>query len=222
MWHFSLQDSLCRQIPCSYSWHELCLVPAQGPDYLTHYSLNCSHSWVKEVGRFMNGKTLKLVVLTASIVLFVFFGFSEKKVKANFQGPLPGLTGAPGESTCSSCHAGGPTGGVLTIEGLPDNYTSGQQITVTVRLNHPGRPRFGFELTVLGSNGQSAGTIELIEPQRTQLINSVFGPPRVYIEHTATGTSPSSGQGLWQFRWTAPAASTGACDILRGGKLCEW
>ena len=165
----------------------------------------------------MNGKILKLAVLTASIVLFVFFGFSEKKVKANFNGPLPGLTGAPGESTCASCHAGGPAGGVLTIEGLPDNYTSNQQITVTVRLNHPGRPRFGFELTAIAGNGQSVGTIELIEPQRTQLINSVFGPPRVYIEHTATGTNPSSGQGLWTFRWTAPATSTGPVTFYAAG-----
>jgi uncharacterized protein (TIGR03437 family) len=169
----------------------------------------------------MNGKTLKLVVLTASIVLFVFFGFSEHRATAFSGGPDPGLTGAPGESTCSACHGGGPPGGVLTIEGLPQNYTAGQQIVVTVRLNQAGRGRFGFELTAIGGNGQSAGTIELTEPQRTQLKNSFAGPPRVYVEHTFAGIAPQSGQGLWTFRWTAPATSVGPVTFYVAGNAAN-
>jgi uncharacterized protein (TIGR03437 family) len=166
----------------------------------------------------MNGKTLKLVVLMSSIFLFVFFGFSEHKTTANSGGASPGLTGAPGEQTCTLCHSGGPPGGVLTIEGLPQGYTAGQQIVVTVRLNQAGRGSYGFQLTAIGNNnGQSAGTIELTEPQRTQLKNSVAGPQRVYIEQTASGKAPSSGQGLWTFRWTAPATSVGPVTFYVAG-----
>ncbi len=60
----------------------------------------------------------------------------------------------------------------LRLKDFPQNYTAGQQIVVTVRLNQAGRASFGFQLTAIGGNGQSAGTIELIEPQRTQLKNS--------------------------------------------------
>ena len=164
----------------------------------------------------MNGKTLKLVVLTASIVLAVFFGFGEKKATALLTGPDPGFTGAPGDfGTCTSCHSGGPTGGVLAIEGLPATYTAGQQINVTVRLTQAARARFGFQLTALGSNGQSAGTIELIEPQRTQLKNSVSGAQRVYIEHTQAGTASVEWSRFMDVQMDSASNQYRHCDILR-------
>lgn len=166
----------------------------------------------------MRVKNLKLVILVFAAIIFGVFAFSENRVGAFSTGPDPGFTGAPGESTCTACHGGGPAGGVLTIEGLPTSYTAGQQITVTVRLNHPGRPRYGFELTALGPGGTSVGTIELTEPNRTQLKQSFPSPPqRIYIEHTLNGTAPSSGQGLWTFRWTAPATSTGTVTFYAAG-----
>lgn len=165
----------------------------------------------------MRVKNLKLVILVFAAIIFGVIAFSENRVGAFQNGPDPGFTGAPGESTCTACHGGGPAGGVLTIEGLPTSYTAGQQITVTVRLNHPGRPRYGFELTALGPGGTSAGTIELIEPTRTQLKQSFFGPQRTYVEHTFTGTAPFNAQGLWTFRWTAPATSTGTVTFYAAG-----
>lgn len=169
----------------------------------------------------MRVKKVKLLILASAIVTFAVFAFSEKPVGAFETGPDPGFTGAPGESTCTSCHGGGPAGGTLTIEGLPTSYTAGQQILVTVRLNQAGRARYGFELTALGPNGQSAGTIELSQPDRTQLKNSFFGPQRVYVEHTFNGTTPSSGQGLWTFRWTAPATSTGTVTFYVAGNAAN-
>lgn len=165
----------------------------------------------------MRVKNLKLVILAVAAIIFGVFAFSENRVGAFSTGPDPGFTGAPGESTCTACHGGGPVGGVLTIEGLPTSYTAGQQITVTVRLNHPGRPRYGFELTALGPGGTSVGTIELTEPNRTQLKQSFFGPQRTYIEHTINGIAPFNAQGLWTFRWTAPAASTGTVTFYAAG-----
>jgi len=165
----------------------------------------------------MRVKNLKLAILAFAVVIFGVFAFSENRAGAFSTGPDPGFTGAPGESTCTACHGGGPAGGVLTIEGLPASYTAGQQITVTVRLNHPGRARYGFELTALGPGGTSVGTIELTQSDRTQLKQSFFGPQRTYVEHNLNGTAPSSGQGLWTFRWTAPAASTGTVTFYAAG-----
>ena len=165
----------------------------------------------------MRVKNIKLTILAFAAIIFGCFAFSENRVGAFSSGPDPGLTGAPGESTCAACHGGGPAGGVLTIEGLPTTYNAGLQIVVTVRLNHPGRARYGFELTALGPGGTSVGTIELTEPQRTQLKNSFAGPQRQYVEHTFGGITPSSGQGLWTFRWTAPATSSGTVTFYAAG-----
>ncbi|MBK7599307.1 MAG: hypothetical protein IPJ07_12610 [Acidobacteria bacterium] len=70
-------------------------------------------------------------------------------------------TGAPGESTCTSCHGSftlnsGP--GVLSVTGVPASYTLNQGITVTVKIQQANRARYGFEVTVLDELNNRAGT----------------------------------------------------------------
>src|SRR5215510_13418182 len=77
---------------------------------------------------------LKLTITLSLGILFTIYSFNGSTVRAFSSGPDPSNTGAPGESTCASCHGGGPTGGTLSISGLPANYSPNQEVTLTVNL----------------------------------------------------------------------------------------
>jgi len=146
---------------------------------------------------------------------FLIWGLKGQRVMANLSGPLQGRTGAPGELTCSAaeCHLGSPVnsgGGTLTISGVPDNYTPNAEYDITVTISQAGRERFGFQTTVIDSNGNPAGTISRTETSRTLLSTSQINS-RQYINHSFNGTSPNGGanQGRWTFRWKAPAQAAG-------------
>src|SRR5687768_16018042 len=70
---------------------------------------------------------------------------------AFIDGPPASRTGAPGESNCTECHIGtlNSSTGSIRIEGVPGQYTPGQEITLTVRVLHSSRLRWGFQLTAL-------------------------------------------------------------------------
>jgi len=109
----------------------------------------------------------------------------------------------------------------LSITGLPADYSPNQEITVTVTLNQSGRPRFGFELTALDSNGNKAGTLVVTDSSKTQLSNGEI-PNRIYIEHTFGGTAPfAAGQGKWTFKWVAPASSVGKVTFYAAGNAAN-
>ena len=115
-------------------------------------------------------RIIKLSLLTGAFVAaVVFFGLSEKKVTAFSGGLEPSLTGAPGEGTCSGCHTGGAPGGTLQITGLPANYTADQEYTLTVTIAQQGRPRFGFQTTVVDSAGRQAGTLIVSDAARSMI-----------------------------------------------------
>ena len=162
---------------------------------------------------------LKLTITLSLGLLFTIYSFTGSKVSAFSGGPPVGNTGAPGESTCASCHFGGPSGGSVSITGLPSNYSPNQEITLTVNVTQANRPRFGFQLTVLDSNGNRAGDITASADGRTQI--QFQNPPssgRQYIEHTSSGFNPvSSGLGSWTFKWKAPPQSVGSVTFYVAG-----
>src|SRR5215510_3360592 len=153
---------------------------------------------------------LKLTIIFSLVTLFAIYSLNGSAVRAFITGPDPSLTGAPGESTCEACHGGGPTGGTLSISGLPANYSPNQEVTLMVTLSQANRGRYGFQLTAIDDSGKRAGDLTTND-NRTQLrFNEVLGNQRQYIEHTETGTTPvSQGQGSWTFRWKAPAQNVG-------------
>jgi uncharacterized protein (TIGR03437 family) len=165
----------------------------------------------------------KILLAGVFAAVFVFFGWSGKKVTAFSMGPDPSLTGAPGEGTCSGCHSGGPPGGTIQITGLPANYAPDQEYTLTVTVAQQGRPRFGFQTTVIDGGGRQAGTLIVSDAARTQSITgNVGGNQRTYIEHTSNGINPTSaGQNVWTFRWRAPAASTGRVTFYVAGNAAN-
>lgn len=168
-------------------------------------------------------QTVKVLLSGVFAIAFFYFGLSGERIEAFAGGPDPGLTGAPGESTCSECHSGGPGGGTLAITGVPANYVADQEYTITVTLSQSARARYGFQSTVIDGAGRRAGTLIVSDGARTQLVNGMIGAnQRTYIEHTLTGSAPSgTGQGSWTFRWRAPATTTGALTFYVAGNAAN-
>src|SRR5262249_35160444 len=151
---------------------------------------------------------------------------SVERGSAFSSGPPPARTGAPGESTCVTCHNSFPLNsgpGTLSITGVPANYSPNQQITITVTVTQSNRLRYGFELTALDDIGRQAGTLVVTDANRTKLITgTVGGNLRQYIEHTFNGVQPTApDQGSWAFTWTAPAISVGRVTFYAAGNAAN-
>jgi len=170
----------------------------------------------------MRSDLLKLLIVGFFFAVFALYGLNGSPVGAFSSGPPPSLTGAPGEATCAQCHGGGPTGGTLTLTGLPANYIPNQEVTLTVTLTQSNRARFGFQLTAIDDTGKRAGDL-IPDDNRTQtLTNAVSGNNRQYINHTLAGSNPSStGVGSWSFKWKAPAQSVGRVTFYVAGNAAN-
>ncbi|MBP6821461.1 MAG: hypothetical protein KA368_07955 [Acidobacteria bacterium] len=171
---------------------------------------------------------LKIVPIVILVGLFLGYGWQGRQVRANQGGPPPGLTGAPGESDCSSsgCHTGNDINsnlGTLAIGGLPAAYRPDQEINLTVTLSQPNRARFGFQLTALDAQGRKAGELLVIDDTRTQKITTFVGnSQREYIFHTGAGTAPSgTNQGSWMMRWKAPSQTVGRVTFHASGNAAN-
>src|SRR5687767_13443166 len=119
-------------------------------------------------------KKIKAVIVLAFFGFgLVVFGTSDRlvtKVQSLPGGAPPGVTGAPGESTCSKCHDGGEGPGTFTIT-APPLYQPGQTYQIQVRHVNPdpSRRRWGFELTALAGI-DAAGTFNNLSGA-TQTVN---------------------------------------------------
>lgn len=110
--------------------------------------------------------------------------------------------------TCQQCHWENPLNeptGRLTIDGIPETYTLGEQYLITVTVARPGLGRGGFQLSaredsINMTSGMNAGTLAPID-KTSQLLASTV----TYIQHTRDGSAIAApGTAKWQVRWTAP------------------
>jgi uncharacterized protein (TIGR03437 family) len=170
----------------------------------------------------MSVKLLKIALVAAVAATAFFYSTTRPAVHANQSGPPASRTGAPGELTCaiSGCHdtfALNTGGGSVAITGLPDNYTAGQDYTLTVTVTFAGRTRFGFQATVLDSQNRAVGTIAATDNGTFLQSRDVAGSARRYINHGPTGVNQSS----WSFRWTAPATAAGRITVYAAGNATD-
>lgn len=134
---------------------------------------------------------------------------------AEDHGPDPGLTGAPGEQTCTSCHAGTAlnAGGGKVALTLPNGstYTPGTKQRITITITDGTATRYGFQLTArLTSNPASAQAGSFEAPStRVQVLCSTgrvapctSSAVLQYAEHTLTGYRAASNS--YEVDWTAP------------------
>jgi hypothetical protein len=144
---------------------------------------------------------------------------------ASVTGPEARYTNAPGDiGTCTNCHDTfenpnvGP--GSVTIQGNPAVYEPGQSYTLSVTVRQAVQ-RFGFQMTVIDSGGNRAGTLEPLGPE-TQINSQTGLGGRQYIQHTQQGTVPTTqGQRVWQIRWIAPSTDIGTVRFYAAGNAAN-
>jgi hypothetical protein len=180
--------------------------------------------------RWSKAAKLSAIFALSLIAVFGLTNASQNymKVAASASGPSPSHTSAPGEANCTACHgdfAVNSGTGSVAITGVPANYLPNQPISVTVRTSQADAVIFGFQMTVLDSRGQKAGTLTLPTqvPARMQLVDGlVDGIQRRYIEHTVDGVIPSQfGFNTWTFTWTAPSSRVGKVSFYAAGNAAN-
>jgi hypothetical protein len=123
------------------------------------------------------------------------------------------------------CHIGTLNGGPgrVTISGVPAEYAPNQQFTLTVRVEHPDRRRWGFQLAALDGGNRSVGTLEPADRHVAQAVEGTGGlQGRRYVEHTSNGTFSGQAQGAeWEVRWTAPDHDVGRVTFYAAGNAAN-
>lgn len=164
----------------------------------------------------------KIIILLLAIITLssmVVHTAHDYQTSSLCDAPLVGgHTGAPGETSCTGCHAGtanaGP--GILSFDlGGVTQYTPNQTYTGTVKLKQTGIGKFGFVSLALQNTGNTTiGAFSLIDTVRTRLF--VDGS-RNYVGHTPCGADASPADSIqWQFNWTAPATNVGNITLYLG------
>jgi hypothetical protein len=138
------------------------------------------------------------------------------RASTNAFSPPTGMTGAPGESTCTSCHSGnslngGP--GSVTILGLPSAYVPGTMYPLQVKVTDGTKSRYGFEMVALNNSNQQAGTFALVSTTNSALLTS--GGKSYAMHRNATNNSQ------WTINWTAPATNVGAVKLYVAGNAAN-
>lgn len=141
---------------------------------------------------------------------------------ANSAGPSAGLTGAPGEADCTSCHGSATGTGKVTVSlsAGGTSYTAGQTIKVKVTLEDPSAIRWGFQLTARKTSATSEAAGKLATADANTQVETVGGLD--YIFHTTAGTQRNTRTSAsWEFNWTAPAAGTGGVTFYVAGNAAN-
>jgi hypothetical protein len=130
-------------------------------------------------------------------------------------GPPDGRTGAPGEGNCTQCHSSFPLdsgdGGFELYTDDEAFYVPGEQYTMNIEVFDPQAQRWGFELTIIDTAGEVAGTLSPMDGD-TQVSSS---GGRDYGKHTTAGTHEGDTEwSYWFMSWVAPEASTGTVLIF--------
>ena len=161
-------------------------------------------------------KQIIIVSLVHMLLVSLTFGYSG--------GPPDGVSGnPPANANCTQCHGdfGVNSGnGLLELQG-PSTYIPGDTYDLTVDLADPDQSRWGFELTVLASTLQQAGTVVVTEPGTTQLSDNPAPDPD-FLKHTSGGTFPGNPNGgTWNFQWVAPDAGMGTVTFYVAGNAAN-
>lgn len=155
---------------------------------------------------------LPALIFTIYILLNAFnsnksiHNFSYINSMEEFSGGSPaGKTGAPGEPTCTQCHAGalndGSTTSSLTHAGSTNTYDPGVTYNMTLTINN-GNSKNGFQVVAIDASGSNAGNLIITSSTTKKVTDSGFE----YVTHTNSGNLQTS----WDFDWTAPASNSGA------------
>jgi len=167
--------------------------------------------------------------IAAVVLALVLGGFSldltrPKAVGAKASMPDPGLTGAPSQGSCYSCHNAGLNDifGSFLLFGVPPTYTPGQDYLLVAAITRAtGASRWGFEATALRSGGQMAGSFG----DSSNAVGELTQLGIEYVSQTTLegfdGTFTDSLGAGWIFRWTAPPQGSGTVTFYAAGAACN-
>ncbi len=168
--------------------------------------------------------TIASMLLAISTCCYLLELSRPAPVTAKASMPDAGLTGAPGQGSCVTCHSGAlnDVNGTVQIFGVPAQYAPGQLYTLAVIVTRAiGSSRWGFELTSLTSGSQMAGTLNDNNP----LVGKQTQGGITYVSQTtlkgSDGTYADSLGGAWFFEWTAPPMGTGSVTFYAAGAACN-
>jgi len=133
-------------------------------------------------------KNLNKSTIIAILGLLLLVGSSITQVSAR-------PTGISNVQFGCTCHSGSATEGVvITLDGVPENYTAGETLTLTITITGgpeaSGENHGGFNLDA------SAGTL------------TPFDNTSHLMDGEMTHTEFGNDQRTWQVNWTAPADNT--------------
>ncbi len=161
-------------------------------------------------------KAATIAVLSVAMALtFTFSDSAGYRAHASAGGAPTGRTGAPGESTCTSCHSANAGVGQLKIT-VPATYVPGQTYTIQVQhiTTDISRSIWGFETIPLSATNTMAGSVG---NQNTNTRIRTSGTKN-YVTHTSAGNFPGQTLGAtWTFNWTAPATDIGPVTFYAAG-----
>jgi hypothetical protein len=147
------------------------------------------------------------------------------------KGPKPSSTNAPGENSCQAdqCHTQYDVNsgeGTLRVDGVPATYKYGEIYILSITLEQTGQKRWGFQITALDTNGQTAGEFSLQEDELTQIMFTAMpdGTPRQYGAHTLKGSHMGRKDGPvgWHLVWKAPSESVGPVYFYTAGNAANF
>ena len=158
--------------------------------------------------------TFSVIVLSS---LGAFFTFTNETNKDNGR---PGATGSPGETTCQTggCHSGTSNTGSGSIEITSSDMTGweyelGVTYNISVKVKETGKSIFGLGVEALNTSNANAGTLNVTEATRTQLLSA---GGRTNLTHTSNG-GLSADSSTFNFTWTAPSTNIGNVTFYVAG-----
>lgn len=153
------------------------------------------------------------IIFIATVIVGIILSTTQYSYNSSSAPPNNnGYTGAPGESTCGSCHGGNNNpnnnGNFLRLNfnNNTSSYTPSQTYNVTIsNLGTNGNnTRNGFRAVVLNSSNSSVGTFAEVQQSAANTGIVTIGT-RSYIQHASATSLINS----WSFQWTAPATNIG-------------
>jgi uncharacterized protein (TIGR03437 family) len=168
----------------------------------------------------VSSKLLVRLTLSLSTILTLRYA-----ARADATGADAGLSGAPGDGTCISCHRStlnAGTGSLKISFANGNTYVPGQTQSVTVTLTDPTAKRWGFEASPrVASAASSMGAGKVATSDSFTRIAGTSGTLQ-WITHTQAGTRNGTTGGVsFQFNWTPPSTDVGAVDFYVTGNAAN-
>lgn len=160
--------------------------------------------------------TVIVVAAIAAAILFTTGTQFPTTTSASESGAPTGRTGAPGETTCTSCHSQNAGNGQITIL-APTNYSPGQTYQLQIRetTTDASRSIWGFETISLAGSTMAGSFANTTANTRIRVATT-----KSYVTHTSAGTFPGqTTEAMWSFNWTAPATDVGNVTFYAAGLL---